>query len=85
MVKNGDITGLGNRGEDYDYYNKIYYASPKVVEALNIFKRAYETQTVTLDKIKSLCSNPNIICDYETPFDLAQEVLKIIDSNSFNG
>lgn len=77
MVKNNDITGLD--------YNKTYYASPKVVEALNILERAYKTQTGTLDKIKYLCSNPNIICDYETSFDLAQEVLKIIDSNSFNG
>lgn len=77
MVKNGDITGLG--------YNKTYYASPKVVEALNILERAYRTQTSALDKIKILCSDPYIMTDYETPFDLAQEVLKIINSNSFKG
>ena len=67
-----------NRGEDYDYTcvydNEVCYSVCRHVPCPYL-----------LGQIKYLCSNPNVICDYETPFDLAQEVLKIINSGSFNG
>lgn len=73
-----------NRGEDYNYTCELLQDARYDNEVCYSICR-HAPCPYLLGQIKSLCSNPYIMTDYETPFDLAQEVLKIINSDSFNG